>query len=157
MSYEKTRDLVKRRIIASASDDQRIVAVLDYGSTSEDRGDEWSDLDLALFIREEDLVSFEAEWQGWSKKFGDHLVSFVGGVGQPWAIYDAEPFPLRVDFSFYPESEAQEIVNWSNSPVGVESMVLYDDTEGFLTNLVSQIVGKSLSPNEIQRKFYQVA
>ncbi len=157
MGYEGTRESVRKRILEYSSKDPRIVAVLDYGSTSEGRGDEWSDLDLALFIRDEDFKSFEDKWKDWSKQFGNHMVSFIGGVGKPWVIYDADPFPLRVDFSFHPESEAKNIMSWPNSPVSVKSMVLFDNTEGMLTDLVSQMVGQSLAPRDIQATFYQVS
>lgn len=157
MGYESTRESVRKRILEYASKDPRIVAVIDYGSTSEGRGDEWSDLDLALFIRDMDLNSFEDEWKDWSKQFGNHMVSFIGGVGQPWVIYDADPLPLRVDFSFHPETDLQRIVTWPNSPVSIDSMVLYDDTGGKLKDIVSKIVGQSLAPRDIQAKFFQVA
>ena len=48
MGYESTRSEIKSSILDYARKDPRIVAVLDYGSTSEGRGDEWSDLDLAV-------------------------------------------------------------------------------------------------------------
>lgn len=38
-------------ILNHARQDERVLAVLDYGSTSEGRGDAWSDIDLALSIR----------------------------------------------------------------------------------------------------------
>jgi lincosamide nucleotidyltransferase len=157
MGYEEARESVRKRLLEHASKDSRIVAVLDYGSTSEGRGDEWSDLDLAIFIRDKDFDSFNADWKDWSKQFGNHLVSFISGVGKPWVIYDADPIPLRVDFSFYPESEMSEIENWPNSPTRIEAMVLYDDTGENLTDLVSQIVGQSLAPSDLQAKFFQVA
>jgi len=157
MGYESTRELVRGRILEYASKDHRIVAVIDYGSTSEGRGDEWSDLDLALFIRDRNLKSFESEWKDWSKQFGNHMISFIGGVGQPWVIYDADPFPLRVDFSFYPVSEIQRVVSWPNSPISIDAMVLYDDTGEKLSNLVNRMVGQSLAPSDIKAVFYQVA
>jgi hypothetical protein len=156
MGYERIRESVRSKILEDASKDPRIVAVIDYGSTSEGRGDEWSDLDLALFLLDVDLKSFEADWKEWSKQFGNHMVSFIGGVGQPWVIYDADPFPLRVDFSFHPVSEIAKILTWPNSPVSIESMVLYDDTGGKMTGLVSQIVGQSLAPSDSQFSFFQV-
>lgn len=157
MNMLDAREAVKRKIVVVAKEDTRIIAVIDYGSTSEGRGDEWSDLDLALFIRDIDIDSFQSDWKEWAMQLGSLLVSFIGGVGKPWAVYDADPMPLRVDFSFHPESELEDILDWPNSPVSVEAMILYDDTNGRLTSLVSQLVGQSLAPRDLQAKFDQVS
>lgn len=157
MAFERTRESVKQRILDAAALDPRAVGVVDYGATAEGRGDKWSDLDLALFIRDEDLELFQDGWESWSEQFGSHLVSFVGGVGNPWAVYDAQPMPLRVDFVFVPESEMRALPDWPNSPISVVSMALYDGSGGRLTKLVDQIVGKSLAPDDLESKFNQVA
>lgn len=156
MSLSQTRNAVKQHIIEVARRDPRVVGIVDYGSASEGRGDEWSDLDLALFVRDVELPHFEANWKEWAAQFGDLLVAYVGGVGHPWAVYAAEPLPLRVDFAFKPESAVDEAAIWPCAPLSVEAMVAYDDTGGSLSANVAQIVGQSLAPSDRHATFDQV-
>jgi hypothetical protein len=44
------------RLLAAARQDERIVGLLEYGSGSEGRSDQYSDLDVAVFIREPDFA-----------------------------------------------------------------------------------------------------
>ena len=82
--YPFPRHTLLDQIIAEAERDPRIVGVIDYGSRSEGRADAWSDLDLALFVRDADVRAFEADWQQWAAQFGRLLLAYVGGVGHPW-------------------------------------------------------------------------
>lgn len=54
-------DDLRQRAIDAARVDPRISGVLDYGSRSEGRDDEWSDVDIAVFIRDADYDAFDAE------------------------------------------------------------------------------------------------
>jgi hypothetical protein len=130
-----------------------MVGLVDYGSTSEGRGDEWSDVDVALFVRDDDLEAFQRDWVSWAGQFGRLLLAYIGGVGHPWAVYEAEPAPLRVDFAFHPASRPEVMQEWPNSPVSAEAMVLYDGTGGQLTAVARQLVGRSLSPDDLARTF----
>lgn len=141
------------RIVDAARDDARIAGVLDYGSSGEGRADEWSDIDLALFARDEDLAGFLGEWKEWAAQFGDLLLAYVGRYGHPWAVYRRPAVPLRVDFDVIPESRAASVAEWENSPTSVDAMVLYDDTDRTLTAAASRIVGKSLRPADPQAAF----
>lgn len=150
------QDEFKRRILDIIRADGRIVGCVDYGSSSEGRGDEWSDLDFGLFIRDVDLASFEHDWKLWAAQFGKLLLAYVGGVGHPWVVYDTGGLPLRVDFAFHPESTLEQVLTWPNSPVSVAAMVCLDRTDGRLSALVSQIVGQSLAPTDLATTFEQV-
>ena len=55
--YPFPRHTLLDQIIAEAERDPRIVGVIDYGSRSEGRADAWSDLDLALFVRDADVTA----------------------------------------------------------------------------------------------------
>ena len=147
---------VKQRILESVRADSRIVGCLDYGSASEGRGDAWSDLDIALFIRDADLNAFEQNWKQWAAQFGDLLLAYIGGVGHPWAVYDADPIPLRVDFAFHPISTIDRILTWPNAPTSVEAMVLHDGADGQINARVAQIVAQSLAPDDLAGAFAQV-
>lgn len=146
----------KQNILNAIHTDERIVGCVDYGSASEGRGDEWSDLDFALFIRDADLLAFEQGWKMWAAQFGPLLLAYVGGVGHPWAVYDTGRLPLRVDFAFHAESTLRQVLEWPNAPVSAAAMVCLDRTGGKLTALVGQIVGQSLAPIHLATTFEQV-
>jgi hypothetical protein len=143
-------------IVSAAERDPRVLGVLDYGSASENRADEWSDVDLAIFLRDSDAAEFAAEWRGWAGQFGRLLLAYTGGVGKPWAVYDAAPLPLRADFNFWPIGSAAQIGEWPNAPASIEHMLLYDASGGLLRGLVAQIVGQSLAPTSPAQAFEQV-
>jgi hypothetical protein len=152
-----TRDQFVAHLLAAAATDARIVGVLDYGSTSEHRGDQWSDVDLVLFLRAADSAAFEREWETWLGQFGPVLLAYICGLGKPWAVLDALPLPLRVDFNFYPDTELDRILEWPCAPASVAAMVLYDATGGAITGRVSQIVRQALGPADPAVAFTQVS
>jgi hypothetical protein len=141
------------KLIAAAERDPRIAGLVDYGSSSEGRADIWSDVDVALFIRDADLRQFEAEWKQWAAQFGALLLAYVGGVGHPWAVYQAEPIPLRVDFAFHAESNIETMLAWPNAPTSVATLVRYDATGGRLSACAARLVRQSLHPPDFARAF----
>src|SRR5687768_1413049 len=110
----KARREMRLTSLAAAEADPRIVGVLDYGSSSEGRGDAWSDLDLAIVLHDEALAPFSAGWRVWAAQFGPLLLAYEGGVGHPWAVYDTPGLPLRVDLAFHPLSGIGAIAGWPN-------------------------------------------
>lgn len=148
MPESSARAAFRRRLIEAAREDPRIVGLLDYGSSSEGRLDEWSDADAAVFLRDDDFDAFMRDWRRWAAGFGDLLLAYVGYVGHPWAVYDAEPVPLRVDFDLFPESAIERLAAWPNSPSSVEAMLWYDGTAGRITEAVRRLVGKDLRPTD---------
>lgn len=146
-----------KRVLAAARGDGRMLGVLDYGSSSEGRGDMWSDLDLAIVLTDESFDAFELGWQAWAGQFGALLLAYRGGVGHPWAIYDTTEVPLRVDFAFHQESAIDVITSWPNAPLSVEHMVLLDKTDGALSILAARLVGQRLGPPSDTAAFEQVA
>lgn len=151
-----TRIEMKNRLLKIAQTDSRIVGLVDYGSSSEGRADEWSDVDVAIFIRNADYEKFERGWKSWAAQLGPLLLAYIGGVGNPWTVFAGEPIPLRMDFDFYRGSEVEKMLTWPNSPINVESMVWYDDTGGKITACARQMVGRSLGPADAARAFEQV-
>jgi hypothetical protein len=151
-----TLDQTRQRILKAARADPRILGCVDYGSTSEGRGDEWSDLDIALFIQDSELESFKKNWKQWAAQFGTLYLAYIGGIGHPWAVFEANPIPLRVDFVFFPASNLDKILEWPCSPTSVDAMVLYDDTGGQIRSRVSRLVGQSLTPESLAQAFEQV-
>lgn len=151
-----TLEQTRQHIINAAQADPRIIGCIDYGSSSEGRGDEWSDLDIALFIQGTELEAFEKNWKQWAAQFGHLLLAYVGGVGHPWAVFEATPIPLRVDFVFFPASDLDKILEWPCSPTSVDAMVLYDGANGQIRSRVSRIVGQSLAPEDLATAFERV-
>jgi hypothetical protein len=148
---------LQARILAAVAADDRIVGCLDYGSTSEGRGDRWSDLDLSLFIRDDDLAGFEADWKAWVAQFGDLLLAYVGGVGHPWVTFAGQPLPMRVDFSFHAASSMDALMpTLPNAPTSADAMVLHDETGGRLTELAANLVGQSQAPDDLHGAFDQI-
>ena len=126
--------------------DHRIVGLLDYGSGSEGRMDEWSDFDLALFIKDDAFEVFLARWKVWVAEFGKVLLAYRGRVGKPWVIYDTQPLPLRVDYDFYRVSEIKVIRSWPVAPLHIDAMVWYDALDGALTAEASRLIGQPQGP-----------
>ena len=141
------------RLLDAARRDSRVVGVLASGSLCEGRGDAYSDLDLALFVKDADLPSFDREWKGWAGQFGRMLLAYVGAVGHPWAVFDAEPLPLRVDFSLWPASRLDAVSDWPVAPTSVAAIVLYDATGGAIVERARSLVGQSLAPPDAARAF----
>lgn len=145
-----------RQLTDAAAQDTRVVSLIDYGSSSETRADRWSDVDLALFIRDADLDAFERDWQRWAAQWGTLLLAYVGGIGHPWTVYDAQPIPLRVDFAFHRASEYTKMLSWPNAPSSASAMVLYDGSDGTFIRTAQQLVGRSLGPPDAQQAFNSV-
>lgn len=147
---------IRSRMLTAAEHDPRIVGVVDYGSSSEGRADEWSDVDVALFLRDADFDDFGRGWKGWAARLGPLLLAYVGGVGHPWAVYDARPLPLRVDFAFHRESGMDVMLTWPNAPISAAAMVWYDATGGRLTGYAQRLVGQLLAPPDLEQAFERV-
>lgn len=142
-----------RRITAAAMADPRIVGLRDFGSSAEGRADEWSDVDVEVFIRDDDYDAFERAWVAWASRFGRLLLSFVGEIDNHWTVYDGTPAPLRVDFSLHRASEIADTAKWPNAPLSVERMVLVDKSGGALAEVVAPMVGQDLGPPDVPQHF----
>ncbi|MBC8074726.1 MAG: aminoglycoside 6-adenylyltransferase, partial [Chloroflexales bacterium] len=101
----------------------------------------------------EDAAAFADSWQVWAAQFGTLRLGYTGGVGHPWAGYDAAPVPLRVDLNVWRASDAPEMLAWPNAPTSVEAMVLYDATDGQIAAQAARLVGRSLAPVNMRQTF----
>lgn len=157
MAESAARIAMTRRLRAAAANDPRIAGVVEYGSGSEGRADEWSDIDLTLLIREADYATFTRDWVAWAGGFGPLLLAYTGRHGHPWAVYDTTAVPLRVDFYFLRASEALRIREEGNAPLSVEAMVWYDATDGALVAAVLALVGRSQRPADLAETFASIS
>lgn len=157
MPESLTRASFRQHLCKVATDDERISGLLIGGSGSDNRLDEWSDIDAMFFLKDADFEPFMQEWHTWATQFGE-LILVYDPIGFPttyWTIYHAEPFPQRVEFIFRSESQMETILSIKTSPRSVEAMVCCDKTGGRLSEYVQQLVGRSLRlpPAEEQSTF----
>jgi hypothetical protein len=148
---------MRRRLVAAATGDPRIVGLLCDGSHGSGRADEWSDLDVSVFIRDADFDAFAAGWKAWAAQFGDLLLGYISWVGHPWAVYAAEPVPLRVDFDLHRKSAIAHVRTWPVSLTSVDDAVWYDGTGGRLRASAEPLVGRSLAPVVPRADFVQLS
>lgn len=155
----QARNQLLARILDHCRRDERVLAVLDYGSTSEGRGDAWSDIDLAVSIRPDAWEDFNANWETWLGACGTLLLGFLSFTGQPWAVIATEAAPVRVDLHLYGrhgDDLRSALATWPNAPASTDAMLLFD-REAALTPEVEQMVGRSLAPDDLASTFSSVA
>lgn len=157
---QQARDRLLTRLLEAARDDERVLAVLDYGSTSEGRGDAWSDIDLALSIRPDAWDAFALGWRDWLGRCAPVLLAFTSFVDHPWAVLDTDAGPVRFDLHLYggpPDPDLKAALpDWPNAPTSVEAMLLFD-RHGDLREAVAAKIGTSLAPADIAAAFANVA
>ncbi|HEX3724311.1 MAG TPA: hypothetical protein VHV31_16100, partial [Nitrolancea sp.] len=155
MPTSQTQTSMRQRLIDTARRDRRIVGLVCDGSHSSGRGDQWSDLDVSVFIRDADFDEFAASWKLWAESLGDLLLGYISWVGHPWAVYTSEPIPLRVDFDLHRESTIDAVRGWPASITSLDAALWYDATDGQLADAVAPLVGKSLAPASVEAAFEQ--
>lgn len=147
-------------ILDIARADTRILAVLDYGSTSEGRGDAWSDIDLALAIDPAAWDAFNAGVHEWLSQSGPVMLLFTAFVGHPWAVIATDAGPVRLDLHLYGGPPDEDLIaalpDWPNAPVSVGAMLLFD-RHGQYHDAVSAKVGSSLAPPSEAEAFASTA
>ena len=155
----RARNRLLQCILDHCRRDERVLAVLDYGSPSEGRDDAWSDIDLALSIRPDAWEDFGANWETWLGECGTVLLGFISFTEQPWAVLSTDAAPVRVDlhlYGYHPHDVRSALATWPNAPRSVEDMLLFD-REAALVPEVEQLVGQSLAPDDIASTFTSVA
>ncbi len=155
----RARNRLLQCILDHCRRDERVLAVLDYGSPSEGREDAWSDIDLALSIRPDAWEDFGANWETWLGECGTVLLGFISFTEQPWAVLSTDAAPVRVDlhlYGYHPHDVRSALATWPNAPRSVEDMLLFD-REAALVPEVEQLVGQSLAPDDIASTFTGVA
>ncbi len=153
-SPPKSAGDLRQCVIDAALYDPRITGVLDYGSRSEGRDDEWSDVDLAVFVRDEDFDAFDAGWEAWAARFGPLLLAFVGDIDNHWVAYEHEPAPLRADFHLHRASVATDsyMATWPNAPLSVDHMLMVDKADTLRPH-VAAMIGRNLGPPDVPHRF----
>ena len=160
MSQSNARIHFRQRLIEAVRSDERIVGLLQAGSGSEGRADQWSDLDVFLYVRDADFENFLQEWKRWIESCGQLLLAYQpegqkGGIA--WSIFHADPVPLRVDFRFIPASQIESVRAWPTSPRSLEDIVLDDKTSGKLSEAAQSLLGhlQRLPDTQLESTFEQ--
>jgi len=145
MTQADARTMLRQRLIEAVQSDERIVGLLQGGSGSEGRADQWSDLDVFLYVRDADLEDFLHEWKRWIVSCGHLLLAYhpEGQASIAWTIFHADPVPLRVDFRFLPASQIESIRAWPTSPRSLQDIILDDKTNGELSEAARSLLGRS--------------
>jgi hypothetical protein len=151
------RAKLRQSLLEVVHHDERIVGLLEGGSGAEGRIDQWSDLDVFLFIKDSDIEMFRQEWRHWTKQFGHLLLAYDPDENNTiaWTIFKAEPLPLRVDFRFIEASQIESVRSWPMSPRSLDAFVLCDKTASRLGEAAQSLVGHSqrLPPSQEQSVF----
>ncbi len=142
------------RLIEGVQADERIVGLLQGGSGSEGRADQWSDVDVFLFVRDTDMEVFLQDWKRWIESCGRLLLAYNPDEQAwiAWTIFHADPVPLRVDFRFIPASQIESVRTWPTSPHSLQEIILDDKTNGVLSEVAQSLVGHSQRLPDVQEE-----
>lgn len=137
LEQEKMIQVVKEK----SQSDQSVIATLMYGSYTQNSGDEYSDIEFYIFIKDDEFTSFVSrEWIAGIAPFYTH---FVNEFGSEVVIFTNL---IRGEFHFLPESKMDIIASFQ--PVGyfpdTDSMLLYD-SNGKLKQYVDSLKGSAIN------------
>lgn len=80
MTESIARTIMTQQLCEVAKRDERIVGLIDYGSSSQGYVDAWSDIDVAVILRDADCFAFKSCWRKWAAQFGELLlVDYIEG------------------------------------------------------------------------------
>lgn len=147
---ERLRDLVGA--------DPRIAGLVDYGSAT--GLDDWSDIDVGVFLRDVEVDGFLLDRTAWLARLGAVVLRHDGVIsGHPYTrtVYDLAPVPLRVDAVFYQEAEVGSAFRWPDVPTAARVAIWCDRTDGRLTSAMGALEQQSLRPADLPEAFREVS
>ncbi len=149
---EQTALLQRVRDVCEADD--RLVAVLLAGSLGRGEGDEYSDLDVVLFFRDEAFD--QVDIRVWIEGVAPVALYFVNSFGSPTAIFDSL---VRGEFHPYRASDMSIVEGWQGIvwfPNLAHAVIL--DRTGELTRRLETLVGEPRqdSLDQMQRVCYNL-
>lgn len=95
------------QIQAACRTDERIGAVLMFGSFASGEGDEFSDIEFAIFIRDEQFATFDP--RRWLDAISPVAAYFQDDFGHHTALFQNG---VRGEFHFMRESEVSTVAGW---------------------------------------------
>jgi len=145
MSQSLARVEMAKQLYEAAVRDDRIIGLVDFGSGGQGRIDEWSDIDVAVILRGTECYAIQQNWLSWARQFGEILHFLKGNNSSPWAIYAAEPIPLRVDFIFCSDADlfwGNGLPKWPDDDNDLARMIWYETDDKQVTEDIRIHMGK---------------
>lgn len=109
---------VKTAVLADA----RVEAALMYGSFTQGEGDEYSDIEFYLYLRDPEDFDLRAWLEA---NVAPVLLLHTNQFGTPNAIFDGL---IRGEFHVERESAMQNVLDWPGRDVNVDAMLVKDET-----------------------------
>ena len=111
---DRSRSRLLDQVRSLTMHDDRVIALVAYGSDALGRADAWSDLDLVVFVRDDSLAELRAGWRKWLGAIDGMLLMYEAG-GSPRAIFTGQPTAIRVDLTFIAAGlAASTLRQWSH-------------------------------------------
>lgn len=120
---------ILNKIVDVAREDDRIVAVVSYGSYTRDDFDKFSDIEFYFFIRDDSAAGFDDE--KWVREAAPVEFYFTNSYGVKTAVFTK--FFVRGEFHFHSEREISVLDSWKGVvlPGKLERTVLLDRSGEF--------------------------
>lgn len=126
-----------KRLREASQDDEQVIAVLMFGSFATGEGDEYSDIEFAVFVQDELFNDFDQ--RSWLQAIAPVAAYFKDDFGHHTALFQNG---IRGEFLFLPASEIPIIEGWQGYGwfPSLETAVLLDRT-GELSRYARVLVG----------------
>lgn len=140
--YRKGEEMLKQKeLIANVKNltesDERITACMMYGSFTKGEGDQYSDIEFYIFLKDSRTSSFDSS--NWLFDVAPYLLLYKNEYGTEVVIFDNL---IRGEFHFLSEKDMNIIPSFKDSGYipDTKAMLIYDET-GQLENYLSEISG----------------
>ena len=133
--------LKQKELIANVKNltesDERITACMMYGSFTKGEGDQYSDIEFYIFLKDSRTSSFDSS--NWLFDVAPYLLLYKNEYGTEVVIFDNL---IRGEFHFLSEIDMNIIPSFKDSGYipDTKAMLIYDET-GQLENYLSEISG----------------
>ena len=133
--------LKQKELIANVKNltesDERITAGMMYGSFTKGEGDQYSDIEFYIFLKDSRTSSFDSS--NWLFDVAPYLLLYKNEYGTEVVIFDNL---IRGEFHFLSEKDMNIIPSFKDSGYipDTKAMLIYDET-GQLENYLSEISG----------------
>lgn len=130
--------------------DDRLRAAMMYGSFAKGGGDQYSDIEFALFFRDDDLETLDR--RAWLEQIAPVHMYTVNIFGITTVIFEGL---IRGEFHFYKQSEVEIVSAWKETDwfPSLESALVVDKDK-VLTPHLQNLIGKPsnpITPQNLQR------
>ncbi|HEM6138529.1 TPA: lincosamide nucleotidyltransferase Lnu(B), partial [Streptococcus suis] len=133
--------LKQKELIANVKNltesDERITACMMYGSFTKGEGDQYSDIEFYIFLKDSITSNFDSS--NWLFDVAPYLMLYKNEYGTEVVIFDNL---IRGEFHFLSEKDMNIIPSFKDSGYipDTKAMLIYDET-GQLENYLSEISG----------------